>query len=115
MARAFTAHVMVRETVQLFVNQRSQICEGQLVTIAPGNEELRYLLGDCVRMRDLAVDIQVTTTKLPYSQFPQRRNRMPLAVSHLIPAFMSRTSEAWKTSLESPGPGAFALASRPSS
>src|SRR5438046_1005890 len=40
-ARALMQHVMVRQPVQLVIDERGQFGKGRLVAIAPGDQELR--------------------------------------------------------------------------
>ncbi len=42
---ALVAHVVMRQAVQLLINQRSQRLEGSLVAITPGDQQPRDLFG----------------------------------------------------------------------
>ena len=43
-ARTFTAHVMMSQPAQFFMDQRHQLIKGSPVPVTPGDEQLGYLL-----------------------------------------------------------------------
>src|SRR5690349_6598796 len=90
MTRRFAGHVAVSSVVQLVVNQRHQLVEGTLVSIAPGLKQARDLVG---RVPDHATSLPhgatLTVANLPCMTDFARGSRGSLGRGGMMQASVS--------------------------